>query len=36
MSENETLLFFPTVIRESHIADHEKLTAQIMGGIKKL
>ena len=35
-SKNETLLFFPTVIRESHIADHEKLTAQIMGGIENI
>ena len=38
MSEgkNETLLFFPTVIRECRIADHEQLTAQIMGGIEQI
>lgn len=33
---SETHLFFPTVIRESQIANHEKLTAQIMAGINKI
>jgi len=35
-SKNETLLFFPTVIRQSEIEDHEALTAQIMGEINNI
>lgn len=35
-TENDTLLFFPTVIRESQIANHKELTAKIMGGIENI
>ena len=34
--KSETHLFFPTVIRETQIPNHEKLTAQIMEGIKAI
>jgi len=36
MNKSETLLFFPTVIRESQIADHEELTEKIMKGIESV
>ena len=35
-SKRETHLYFPTVIRECQIANHEKLDSQIMSGIQKI
>lgn len=36
MSKSETLLFFPTVVRECQIANHEELTRKIMKGVKSV